>query len=217
MSYRIDEMTYWGGLSIPSKEREYPDAWDWVFKKMTRTLEESRKVCKGWCETANKLREKLEQMEKKKNKMTKAEAFEWLKCKKIKCCAGIANIYGDADEVEKRLFDVGCEYHFANHKSWREWYWPIYGFMVDVNGEMYVVFEDQMDFFKQSAYELITVEDLLSLDIVKFDDSLDEISRLGAQISKILRGMNCRNHVVITEDDVNFFGEGVNLYHSDPF
>lgn len=104
---------------------------------------------------------------KEKKKMTKAEAFEYLKGKKIMCYAGIANIFDEPTKVEKFLEDVGCRYHFANHISWRDWYWPLYGFIVDSKGEIYVAFEDQRDFFKQNFSEPISVDDILSIEIVE--------------------------------------------------
>lgn len=105
--------------------------------------------------------------EKKTKKMTKAEAFEWLKGKKIMCYAGIANIFDEADKVEKFLKEVGCNYYFANHINWREWYHHLYGFLIDSDGDMYVVFENQRDSFKKSPLAPIEVSDLLSIEIVE--------------------------------------------------
>jgi hypothetical protein len=99
--------------------------------------------------------------------MTKAEAFEYLKGKKVKCYAGIANIHDEPDKVEKFLKEIGCKYHFANHISWRDWYWPLYGFVIDGNGEIYAAFENQMDFFEQDCSELISADDILSIEIVE--------------------------------------------------
>ena len=169
------------------------------------------------------LREKLEQMEKKAKKMTKAEAFEWLKGKKIMCYAGIAYILDEPTMVEKFLLEIGCRYHFANHIGWRDWYWPLYGFIVNKTGEIYAAFENQRDFFAQDFSELISVDDILSIEIVEEkkkseeEEALDKISCLGAQICDILRQMNGHYHVEITETSVNLFSEGMNLYYSDPF
>ena len=103
--------------------------------------------------------------EKKTKKMTKAEAFEYLKGKKIMCYAGIANIFDEPTKVEKFLLEIGCRYQFANHIGWRDWYWPLYGFIVDSKGKIYVAFEDQMGFFKQNFNEPISVDDILSIEI----------------------------------------------------
>ena len=158
--------------------------------------------------------------EKNTKKMTKAEAFEYLKGKKVKCYAGITNLNDEPDKVEKFLKDVGCRYHFANHISWRDWYWPLYGFIVDSKGEIYVAFEDQMDFFKQNLNEPISVDDILSIEIVeenRSEDELVEIVELGKKIQCLLSKLSGHKHVVITEDDVILYDEGMSLFHSDPF
>ena len=161
--------------------------------------------------------------EKKTKKMTKAEAFEYLKGKKIMCYAGIANIFDEPTKVEKFLLEIGCKYHFANHIGWRDWYWPLYGFIVDKKGEIYVAFEDQMDFFKQNFNEPISVDDILSIEIVEEEmrsedeDILDKIIELGKEIQCLLPKFSGHRHVVITEDDVILYDEGMCLFHSDPF
>ena len=167
----------------------------------------------------NKLNEDI-MKEKKTKKMTKAEAFEYLKGKKIMCYAGIANIFDEPTKVEKLLLEIGCRYHFANHIGWRDWYWPLYGFIVDKKGEIYVAFEDQMDFFKQNFNEPISVDDILSIEIVeenRSEDELVEIVELGKKIQSLLPKLSGHRHVVITETDVILYDEGVCLFHSDPF
>lgn len=158
--------------------------------------------------------------EKKTRKMTKAEAFEYLKGKKIKCICAVAHEDAQANKVEKFLKDVGCKYHFANHISWCDWYWPLYGFIVDKKGEIYVAFENQKDFFEQDFSELISVDDILSIEIVeenRSEDELVEIVELGKQIRYWLSKLSGHRHVVITENDVILYDEGMSLFHSDPF
>ena len=111
-----------------------------------------------------------------KKKMTKAEAFEWLKGKKIKCICAVAHEDAQANKVERFLKDVGCKYHFANHISWCDWYWPLYGFIVDKKGEIYVAFENQKDFFEQDFSELISADDILSIEIVEEKEETENIS-----------------------------------------
>ena len=212
MSYRIDgETPYWGGLSIPCKEREYPDAWDWVFKEMTRTLEESRKACKEWDEVANKLRNKLEQMEEKKTKkMTRAEAFEWLSNKKID-----ASI--NEREVQLKLFSLGVVWCTLDSK-------PTLGvsyLLIDKECHMTHCGGD-WDYYKTHRYEEISADDILSIEIIdenktEEEKALDKISYLGAQIVDILWHMKGHHHVAITENDVILYDEGMSLFHSDPF
>lgn len=160
-------------------------------------------------------------MEEKKTKtMTKAEAFEWLKGKKIKCICAVSYEDAQANKVEKFLLEIGCRYHFANHIGWRDWYWPLYGFIVDSKGEIYVAFEDQREFFTQNFNEPISVDDILSIEIVgenRSENELDEIVELGKKIQCLLSKLSGHRHVVITEDDIILREEGMCLFHSDPF
>lgn len=218
MSYRIDgETPYWGGLSIPCKEREYSDAWDWVFKEMTRTLEESRKACKEWDEMANKLREKLEQMEKKTKRMTKAEAFEWLKNKKIRCIDGSGNHFLIIMSI---LENIGFRWSGTNRYE----DYQVFCLFTSHNGRVTYLDIANAYAFNDEPEEEVLMEDILSLEIEEEKcgsqcgvSAWEEIGRIGAQISGILRGINGHYHVEITEDNVNLYAEGVNLYHSDPF
>lgn len=142
-------------------------------------------------------------MEKKTKKMTKAEAFEWLKGKKIKCICAVAYEDAQANKVEKFLKDVGCKYHFVNHISWREWYWPLYGFIVDSKGEIYVAFEDQMDFFKQNFNEPISVDDILSIEIVEekyeLEFNYDKVVELAKPLMHYLNEVGCPDGIRVSQ------------------
>lgn len=131
--------------------------------------------------------------------MTKFEAFEYLKGKKIKCYAGIANIFDEPTKVERFLKDVGCKYHFANHIGWRDWYWPLYGFIVDSKGEIYVAFEDQMDFFKQNPNEPISADDILSIEIVEECVKDDEDPYFGGRIKDLQEMLEDDEVLIITK------------------
>ena len=188
MSYRIDgETPYWGGLSIPCKEREYPDAWDWVFKEMTRTLEESRNARKEWDEMANKLREKLEQMdmEKKKNKMTKAEAFEWLKGKKVWVCGREMN-----DKVLSKLFACGVEWKYRGTDV------CYYCDYLVINPDGFLCHCDGMgeDYWNRLFHEEISAADILSIEIV--DEKKEETENINIELEKwigVIRDKFCCN------------------------
>lgn len=151
-------------------------------------------------------------MEKKKNKMTRAEAFEWLKCKKIDAC-------GHLEEVQEKLFSLGITWATGDTTVSHH---GIYLF-ISVDGELTHGGCDKA-FWKRHCFEEITSEDILSLEIEKEcakdgdgEYAANKISLLGSQICKILRQMNGHYHVEITETSVNLFPEGTNLYHSDPF
>ena len=144
--------------------------------------------------------------------MTKAEAFEWLKNKKIDTC-------NQVEAVQKKLFSLGVVW-VSGDKSIYD-----YGRYYLVDGEGVLSHCDGFeDFWVRHSFEGITAEDILSIEIeeecAKDGDgeyAANKISLLGSQICEILRQMNGHYHVEITEDDVHLYPEGTNLYHSDPF
>lgn len=198
MSYRIDGvMTYWGGKSLSDPLAPPSEG---VMEAMGRLL--AKELTKY----------ELEMKEKKTKKMTKAEAFEWLKCKKIDACDQV-------EAVQKKLFSLGVVW-ISGDKS-------IYDFgryyFVDEKGELSHC-DGFEDFWIHHSFEKITYEDILSLEIEEEcakdgngEYAANKISLLGSQICEILRQMNGHYHVAITEDSVNLYPEGTNLYYIEPF
>jgi hypothetical protein len=146
-----------------------------------------------------------------KKKMTKAEAFEWLKCKKV-------NTLGLGKEVQKKLFDCGVR--------WRDGKCEYYDFsdylLIESNGDLYHCGNCGEAYWRMHRYEEIYAHDILSMEIIdekqcSEEDALDLISTVGARLSEVLRRMEGHKHVVITEDDVILYDEGMSLFHSDPF
>lgn len=147
--------------------------------------------------------EKSNIMEKKTKKMTKAEAFEYLKGKKIECICAVAHEDAQANKVERLLKDVGCKYHFANHISWCDWYWPLYGFIVDKKGEIYVAFENQKDFFAQDLSEPISADDILSIEIVdakyELEFNYDKVVDLASPLMHYLNEVGCQDSIRVSQ------------------
>lgn len=149
--------------------------------------------------------------EKKTKKMTKAEAFEWLKCKKV-------DTIGLGKEVQKKLFDCGVKW--ANGKS--EYYDFSDYLLIEHNGDLYHCGNCGESYFRMHHFEEIYAQDILSMEIIDENKSeeekaLDKISCLGAQIVDILLRMKGHHHVTITETTVTLHNEGMSLFHSDPF
>lgn len=201
MSCLVERVSCWGGKSFV----DHDDTHDKVYglnKQMCdidKHLSEAGyfgMICDGQVEAIKKLKD---MKEKKTKKMTKAEAFEYLKGKKIICYAGIANIFDEPTKVEKLLLEIGCRYHFANHIGWRGWYWPLYGFIVDSKGEIYIAFEDQMDFFKQNLNEPISVDDILSIEIVEDGLSYDKVVELAKPLMHYLNEVGCRDSIRVSQ------------------
>ena len=151
-------------------------------------------------------------MEKRTKKMTKAEAFEWLKCKKV-------DTVGLGEEVQKKLFDCGvkwasgkCEYYdFSDY------------LLIEYDGDLYHCGNCGEAYWRMHHFEEISADDILLIEIVdekkksEEEEALDKISCLGAQIVDILLSMKGHHHVIITETTVSLHGEGMSLFHSDPF
>lgn len=158
------------------------------------------------------LKEKNRLMEEKKTKkMTKDEAFEWLKCKKV-------DTIGLGKEVQKKLFDCGVKW--ANGKC--EYYDFSDYLLIESDGDLYHCGNCGDAYFRMHHFEEIYAHDILSIEIVdenktEEEKALDKISCLGAQIVDILLHMKGHHHVTITETTVALHDEGMCLFHSDPF
>ena len=149
--------------------------------------------------------------EKKTKRMTKAEAFEWLKCKKV-------DTIGLGEEVMKKLFDCGVKW--ANGKC--EYYDFSDYLLIEHNGDLYHCGNCGEAYWRAHHFEEIYAQDILSMEIIDENKSeeekdLDKISCLGAQIMDILLHMKGHPHVTITETTVALHDEGMCLFHSDPF
>lgn len=148
--------------------------------------------------------------EKKTKKMTKAEAFEYLKEKKVNA--------KDKDRVvQMKMFDCGIKWRCGEPAYYN------FGRYLFIDNEGFLLHcGNDEEYWKRHAYEEISADDILSIEIVEEkecseEDALDLISTVGARLSEVLRRMAGHKHVVITEDDVILYDEGMSLFHSDPF
>ena len=151
-------------------------------------------------------------MEEKKTKtMTKAEAFEWLKCKKIDSA-------GLEISVQNKLFSMGIVWGTLDTKVLD----GVPYILINSEGKMSHCGNDT-NYWLSHCYEAISANEVLSLDIEdekkksEEEEALDKISYLGAQIVDILLRMKGHHHVTITETTVALHDEGMCLFHSDPF
>lgn len=156
------------------------------------------------------LKEKNRFMEEKKTKkMTKVEAFEYLKGKKV-----YAN--GKGKEVQTKLFECGV--------GWATNHFVYYDFgdylLIETDGCLYHCGYEGDSYWRAHHFEEISVDDLLSIEIVdenRSEDELVDIVELGKKIQGLLSKLSGHRHVVITETDVLLYDEGMCLFHSDPF
>lgn len=157
-----------------------------------------------------KPKEKDIMKEKKTRIMTKAEAFGYLTYKKVAC-------YNQEVDVQKKLFEIGFKWCDGTTVE----VVGLFDFLLIDDGTFQ--FTDNVSHFRKHAYEEISADDILSIEIVdekkksEEEEALDKISCLGAQIADILLRMKGHHHVTITETTVALHGEGMSLFHSDPF
>ena len=150
-------------------------------------------------------------MEKKTKKMTKAEAFEWLKGKRVVCDNS------NCVAIQRKFFEVGVMWRGGSTEATED-----RGNFLFVDLKGCLTHCNSWEWFNRHEYEEISADDILSIEIVdekqcQEEDAFDLISTVGARLSEVLRRMEGHKHVVITEDDVILYDEGMSLFHSDPF
>lgn len=142
--------------------------------------------------------------------MTKAEAFEWLKCKKVSVsCRDISR------KVQSKLFACGVIWKNGGTD------FCDYGNYYVINSHGLLSHCDGMgSYWECLINEEISADDILSIEIVeenRSEDEVVEIVELGKKIQSLLPKLSGHRHVVITETDVLLYDEGMCLFHSDPF
>ena len=149
-------------------------------------------------------------MEKKTKKMTKAEAFEWLKNKKVS-----VSTQETSRKVQSKLFDCGVQWKnggtdFCNYGNY---------YVINSHGRLGHC-DGMASYWECLIYEEISAEEILSIEIVeenRSEDELVEIVEIGKKIQCLLPKISGHRYVVITETDIFLREEGMCLFHSDPF
>lgn len=146
------------------------------------------------------LKEKNRFMEEKKTKkMTKAEAFEYLKGKKVVC-----NGLNDED-VQRKLFEVGI--------SWR-------GGKADVTGAAPFLYINpdgithggSFGWFYLHEYEEISADDILSIEIVKDGFNYDKVVELAKPLMHYLSETGHTEVISVCQEGISAIPMGVFLY-----
>ncbi len=117
-----------------------------------------RMICDGQIETRKKL---IDMEEKKTKKMTKASAFGYLTYKKVAC-------YNRKEvDIQKKLFEIGfmwCDGTSVEVVG-------LFDFLLIDDGTFQ--FTDNVSHFRKHAYEEISADDILSIEIVE-ENCLDK-------------------------------------------
>lgn len=129
--------------------------------------------------------------EKKTKKMTKAEAFEYLKGKKVACNGS------DEALVQRKLFEVGIRWKNGDSDVMD----GATFLFINPNG---ITFCRNMEWFDNHAYDEISADDILSIEIV--EDKKEEAENIHNDLDRwieIIRNKYCRNgwSFVISESE----------------
>lgn len=129
--------------------------------------------------------------EKKTKKMTKAEAFDYLKCKKVKCY-NVGEHYGE--ELLKKLAECGCTSNIFLPKGILSM-WAI--FISDVC-DLYIL--DTAHAYQYGEYNFceLTADDILSIEIVE-DESFDKWDDFACRVAKIQETLKEDEVCIITK------------------
>ena len=129
-------------------------------------------------------------MEKKK--MTKAEAFEWLKNKKV-------YVGGNSAVIQAKLFEAGFEW--AENK--RNISHLVQPFLLLSEGG-YIYYSNDMCHYLERSHEEISADDILSIEIVegtpKF--SYEKVVELAKPLMEYLNDTGCTEQIGVSYDHI---------------
>lgn len=128
-------------------------------------------------------------MEEKKTKtMTKAEAFEYLKGKKV-----YAN--GRGKEVQMKLFECGV--------GWATNHFVYYDFgdylLIETDGRLYHCGHEGDSYWRAHHFKEISVDDILSIEIVEEELSYDKVVELAKPLMHYLNEVGCRESIRVSQ------------------
>ena len=131
--------------------------------------------------------------EKKTKKMTKAEAFEYLKRKKVNCYDGTNNLYY---KLVKKMLDCGCDYGgFMCPPTY-----SISALAVDREGRIGHVPTEVFDRYINLPFEEISADDILSIEIVEEEkEPLDRWGKFASRVAKIQEMLEDEEVCIITK------------------
>lgn len=112
--------------------------------------------------------EKSNIMEKKTNKMTKAEAFEWLKHKKVA-------VTGDTITLQNKLLNIGYKWCDGSIVAM-----PMIDFFL-IDDETFQ-FTESLSHFRNCGYTEISADDILSIEIV--EEKKEETENINIELEK---------------------------------
>lgn len=145
-----------------------------------------RKICEGQI----KARKKLIDMEKKK--MTKAEAFEWLKCKKVS-----VSTREISEKVQSKLFACGVIWKYGGTD------FCDYGNYYVINSHGLLGHCDGMGpYWECLVNEEISADDILSIEIVEDTKPDCERNEHVKALQEFIAKAGCIDCIIISKNDI---------------
>ena len=126
-----------------------------TFRELNRKSKLPIEVTEGHIKIINRFME-----EKKTKKMTKAEAFEYLKHKKVA-------VTGDTITLQNKLFNIGYKWCDGSIVAM-----PMVDFLL-IDDETFQ-FTESLSHFRNCGYTEISADDILSIEIVDDKDNIAE-------------------------------------------
>lgn len=136
------------------------------------------------------LHNKEENMEKKK--MTKAEAFEWLKNKKV-------YVNGNSASIQAKLFEAGFEWS-ENKRQICHLEQP---FLILSEGGG-IFYSNDMCHYLERSHEEISVDDILSIEIVEGKPKFgyEKVVELAKPLMEYLNNSGCSERICVTCESI---------------
>lgn len=127
--------------------------------------------------------------EKKTKKMTKAEAFEWLKHKKVA-------VTGDTITLQNKLFNIGYKWCDGSIVAM-----PMVDFLL-IDDETFQ-FTDSLSHFRNCGYTEISADDILSIEIVEekyeLEFNYDKVVELAKPLMHYLNEVGCPDGIRVSQ------------------
>lgn len=171
---------------------------EYMMGAIVKVAEDNIRLCKENQERSRRLDEAfikkfgiLKENDMEKKKMTKAEAFEWLKHKKVR-------VFEKTKEVQEKLFSIG--YKWCDGSTEVTTMCSVDFLIIDDDTFQYT---HLIEHFKKLAYQEIGADDILSIEIVegtpKF--SYEKVVELAKPLMEYLNDTGCTDQI------------GVSYYH----
>lgn len=133
--------------------------------------------------------------EKKTKKMTKADAFDYLKGKKVNCYDGTNNLYC---KLVKKMLDCGCDYGgFMCPPTY-----SISALAVDRKGRIGHVPTEVFDRYINLPFDEISAYDILSIEIVEDTKPDCERNEHVKALQKLIAKSGCIDCIIISKNDI---------------